>query len=152
MKSTFITLYTFCISVFLCLMPVVSLCAAEAPLTAEQIASYNQLILQEVQKADAAAVSALEKIGTSPNMSIGETTRLQLIVSMAQVKHSLVNSLLNTPSVLNSQAVRDRLLSIMKQDVIEEQDLLSLQALIDSVKAQQITPSEPAPTAPSPMA
>ncbi len=121
------------------------------PLTPAEMAGFNEQILNEVEKQDVLATDTIKKMRDSASMSAAEMARLQVIVSMAQVKHTLANQLLNTPS-MQSPAVRQAFLQVMQLPVIEERILIQLQLLIDSEKAKmasaQTTPQEPVPEEP----
>jgi len=121
-----------------------SLLSAElyTPLTPEEMAAFNQQILNEVQKQDALATDALQKMRDSASMSPAEMARLQVLVSMSQVKRTLANQLLNTPS-MQSPAVRQAFLQVMQLPIIEERNLAQLQLLIDSEKAKMAAAKAP---------
>lgn len=144
MQNAHTSIRSLLLLVFLFLTPALCIWSQEAPLTPEETTAYNQLILNEVQKADDAATAAMQELGKTPGVSVADSTRVSILANMAQVKHTLANNLINSPSVLNSSEVRSRFLQIMKQDIIEDQDLLNLQALMDSVNAQLATPAVPA--------
>ena len=136
------------ISSLLCLATThFSYAALYTPLTPNQMDSFNHAILNEVQKADATSADAMSTLIATPSMSVSAVEALNVIVNMDKIKHNLADSLLNTPS-MNSPLVRDRFLSIMQQDIINNQDLVGLQILINSENAAMAAAAT-APEAPA---
>jgi hypothetical protein len=103
------------------------------PLTPEEMAAFNQAILNEVEKQDALAADLMKNMRDSNSMSNADMAKLQIITTMVQVKRTLANQLLNTPS-MQSPLVREAFLQIMQKPIIEENELVQLQLLIDSEK------------------
>ncbi len=108
--------------------------------TPEEMAAFNQAIMNEVEKANARALDASHQVVSTPGISLSDIARLNIIANAAQVKRTLANKLLNTPA-MNNADVRNAFLSIMQQDIVEQQDLIQLQALINSVNAQTAPPA-----------
>lgn len=101
----------------------------------QQLQAYYSKLDEQVQKAQARLDEVLAQM-SNPNI-MSPALRLDLDVAAQQlaVKQTLANNFIGTPS-MRSQVVRDRLLQIMSQDVINQSDLIGLQSLVASEKAK----------------
>lgn len=100
-------------------------------LSSQEMANYYQQLQAEIQKADDYTTKVM-KDSNAPGHIISPVDRMKLetAATMMEVKKTLVGNFAGTPS-LQSPLVREKLLNILKKDIITTADLLELQHLVD---------------------
>lgn len=114
--------------------------------SASQMQSYQQQLFDEVKKQEQFVAYLQNEMARTDTVKMGaDTARYENAVTMLDVKRSLVSNFIGTQS-LQSQAVRNMLLSILKQELIQPSDLAALQNLVNAEKAKIQSMNNPGAT------
>lgn len=118
---------------FLCFTGLLS--AAYPELSQQERNQFNQKLDQELLNAQKRVTQAIQDFASQQSaFDPGGKIRIDALTGTLETKTILVNNYRFAPSI-KSPAVRQKLLSILNQDIVDMDDVLTLQQLVDQERS-----------------